>query len=104
IRTLAKRRVPVPISPSILRRDVKAYAQKHARLMLVLFKPWTAVSDLKERDASWTDTYQAFYDTCAIRIHRLIDNMQILHECKDVRDDHFTKRARQSHAARAHLR
>ena len=61
--------------------------------MLILFKPWKTLDDLKLRDESWNDAYRAFLTACSHTVRTLIDNMQLLHECKDARDDHFAERA-----------
>ncbi|KAJ7715908.1 hypothetical protein DFH07DRAFT_695831, partial [Mycena maculata] len=78
--------VPVPIGPAMPRRDVKDLKQKHARLMLILFKPWRHASDLRSEGQSWHDTYLLFRDKCSQFVQDAIDNIRILHECKDSRD------------------
>ncbi|THU84819.1 hypothetical protein K435DRAFT_621840, partial [Dendrothele bispora CBS 962.96] len=74
--------------PGLPRRDREATIPRHARLMLILFKPWVNISDLKEGEQSWEEAYEIFLrDSCSPRIKRIIDNMQLLHECRDSRDD-----------------
>ena len=46
LHTQDKRVVPVPIGPSIPRRDRKELKDKYCRLMLILFKPWCHAKDL----------------------------------------------------------
>ncbi|KAJ7843876.1 hypothetical protein B0H14DRAFT_2251405, partial [Mycena olivaceomarginata] len=75
--------VPVPIGPAMPRRDLK---QKHGRLMLILFKPWRHASDLRLSGQSWQEAYLAFREVCSPFVLEAIDNIQILHECKDSRD------------------
>ncbi|KAJ7474678.1 hypothetical protein B0H11DRAFT_1691432, partial [Mycena galericulata] len=60
--------------------------QKHARLMLILFKPWRHASDLRLHGQSWYEAYLTFRNECSTFILNAIDNIQILHECKDSRD------------------
>ncbi|KAF8996886.1 hypothetical protein BDQ17DRAFT_1249157, partial [Cyathus striatus] len=79
--------VPVPCGPGIPRRDREQSKIRHARLMLILFKPWRNVEDLRNTNMSWLDSYESFYSTCSQQVWHCIDNMQILHECKDSRDD-----------------
>jgi hypothetical protein len=87
------RRVPVPIGPALPRRDRDDYSKlKHARLMLILFKPWRHCSDLLDDGQSWLEAYDEFLNTCSSEIIRRIDNMQLLHECKDSRDAHYANR------------
>ncbi|KAJ6471185.1 hypothetical protein DFH09DRAFT_913055, partial [Mycena vulgaris] len=87
-----KRKVPVPIGPALPRRDQPASVQKHARLMLILFKPWKHAEDLRHKNQSWSDAYAQFLLTCTEEITRCIENMQLLHECKDSRDAHYSNR------------
>lgn len=94
VRQPLNRYVNVPTGMGIPRRD-KAYSRaRHARLMLLLFRPWHRVSDIKEDNRSWVDTYDEFYSGLAKGdyVKTVIDNMQVLHECKDSRDDHFNNR------------
>ncbi|KAJ6530744.1 hypothetical protein B0H19DRAFT_862260, partial [Mycena capillaripes] len=73
--------------PSIPRRDREAFIAKHARLMLILFKPWRHAEDLRHDNQSWADAYAHFLrDQCSDEVLDRINNMQILHECKDSRD------------------
>ncbi|KAJ7433598.1 hypothetical protein B0H11DRAFT_1643458, partial [Mycena galericulata] len=73
--------------PRIPRRDVASSAAKHARLMLILFKPWRHADDLRQPGQSWQDAYAQFLrDNCPQEVLECIDNMQILHECRDSRD------------------
>jgi hypothetical protein len=60
--------------------------------MLILFKPWCAIQHLKNVHDSWIDAFEMFVDQCGVRLRKIMDNMQLLHECKDSRDDHFSKR------------
>lgn len=59
--------------------------------MLIFFKPWCHASDLRANGQSWENAFQAFRENCSRRIIFIMDNMQILHECKDSRDDHFAQ-------------
>ncbi|KAJ6604095.1 hypothetical protein DFH09DRAFT_848294, partial [Mycena vulgaris] len=72
--------------PALPRRDQPASVERHARLMLILFKPWRHAEDLRHNNQSWSDAYAQFLLTCSEEIVRCIDNMQLLHECKDSRD------------------
>ena len=96
IRLRQSRLVPVPIGPPLPRRDREDSIEKHARLMLILFKPWTSPLDLRESGRRWSDEYSIFLQTCDERFKILIKNMQVLHECRDERDDHFANRANQA--------
>jgi len=100
IRRPSKKIVPVPVGLSIPRRDKKDSYARYCRLMLIFFKPWREALDLKSKEQSWEDAYNDFLSSCPLRFKKIIDNMQILHECKDCRDDHFVHH----HARRTSLR
>lgn len=92
IRAINQSRVPVPIGPSLPRRDRQDIKEKYCRLMLILFKPWRRALDLRNTGQSWSDAFDDFARSCSTDILAVMDNMQILHECKDSRDDHFSGR------------
>lgn len=94
VRHHSSRLVPVPLGASLPRCDTDKTKEKHARLMLIFFKPWVVVSELKNSRQSWEDAYKEFVQSAKPRIRKLIDNMQLLHECRDSRDDHFAERNR----------
>ncbi|KAF8164638.1 hypothetical protein K438DRAFT_1472400, partial [Mycena galopus ATCC 62051] len=72
--------------PALPRRDRDESTAKHACLMLVLFKPWRRCIDLISDSQTWIEAYEECLETCPGRTLAIIDNMQILHECKDSRD------------------
>ncbi|KAF6744733.1 hypothetical protein DFP72DRAFT_825280, partial [Ephemerocybe angulata] len=90
IRLPTKRYIPVPIGPAIPRRDTTdpAVNERYSRLMLILFKPWRNVADLRTQGQSWIEAFDEFVKTCDPFSKSRMDNMQVLHECKDSRDDH----------------
>ena len=87
-----KQFVPVPIGPAIPRRDRPELYAKYTRLMLILFKPWRSEADLCGGAASWPDAFDCFLKSCAKETRKVMDNMQILHECKDSKNNHFRLR------------
>ena len=92
-----KRLVPVPIGPSIPRRDDEPVRERYCRLMLIFFKPWRHAHDLRNENETWSHAFEIFMTTCSPEIEKFIENMQILHECKDSRDDHFANRLSTTH-------
>ncbi|KAG1748993.1 uncharacterized protein EDB91DRAFT_1047353, partial [Suillus paluster] len=75
------------MGPKMPRRDQEPMYPKYCRLMLILFKPWRSISDLKQTMQSWTESFESFKHTCNDKVIAILNNMQILHECKDSRDD-----------------
>ncbi|KAJ7055709.1 hypothetical protein C8F01DRAFT_993760, partial [Mycena amicta] len=80
--------VPVPIGPGLPRRDQPPSYAKYCRLMLILLKPWRKAEDLRTDGQSWEAAFDEWMITCSNSVKSKMDNMQILHECKDSRDDH----------------
>ncbi|KAI9067030.1 hypothetical protein FKP32DRAFT_1532147, partial [Trametes sanguinea] len=73
--------------PPIPRRDRTIDKERHARLMLILFKPWREPRDLITTGSSWEEAFQQTVDDLDERFHQIMNNFQLLHECKDSRDD-----------------
>ena len=84
--------VPVPIGPAIPRRDRPEMYAKYARLMLIIFKPWRTEADLRGDFMDWPEAFHTFLSSCTIEIREVMDNMQILHECKDSKNNHYHTR------------
>lgn len=85
--------IPVPIGQSVPRRDRPDLRERYCKLMLVLFKPWRSALDLRtSNEQPWEEAFNEFSAVCPESIREIMDNMQILHECRDSRDDHFTGR------------
>jgi hypothetical protein len=87
-----RRCVPVSSGPGLPRRDRAETYLRYCRLMLILFKPWRTVSDLRCSTQSWEEAFNKFITLCPIEYKLKMDNMQALHECRDSRDDHFAQR------------
>ncbi|KAF9780996.1 hypothetical protein BJ322DRAFT_992257, partial [Thelephora terrestris] len=78
--------VPVPIGPAFPRRDRSLQHAKYCRLMLILFKPWRVVGDLRDAGETWITAFNKFGTVCAEPTKCILDNMQVMHECKDAKD------------------
>jgi len=78
--------IPVPIGPALPRRDRPELLQKYCRLMLILFKPWCTVEDLRLPDQTWADAFSEFMETAQSGVKTVLENMQVLHECHDAKD------------------
>ncbi|KAJ7825223.1 hypothetical protein B0H14DRAFT_2369059, partial [Mycena olivaceomarginata] len=84
--------IPVPIGQGIPRRDKNDVRERYCRLMLIFFKPWRHAIDLRGKHSSWESAFTEFVETCDPAVISKMENMQILHECRDSRDDHFAER------------
>ena len=100
IRTHEKKFVLVPIGPSIPRRDQRKTYARYCRLMLIFFKPWRHASDLRATGQKWEDAFKSYMEICPHDVKKMLDNMQILHECRDSGNDHFAERRNRRHGYR----
>ncbi|KAJ7127740.1 hypothetical protein C8R44DRAFT_529301, partial [Mycena epipterygia] len=73
--------------PGIPRRDRPSVYPRYCRLMLIFFKPWRRASDLRSPGQSWEEAFTTFTRNCPESVTFKMNNMQILHECRDSRDD-----------------
>ena len=78
--------IPVPIGPAFPRRDRAESFPKYCCLMLVMFKPWRVVGDLRTPGQTWVNAFDEFMEACNNSIRVVLDNMQVLHECRDAKD------------------
>ena len=51
--------------------------------MLTLLKPWRNLTDIKQPEQSFHDTYSSFIDTCSNEIRDTIENFSFFHDCSD---------------------
>ena len=86
--------VPVPIGPALPRRDRPEIYSKYARLMLILFKPWRTEADLRGDADDWPEAFSEFVKSCEPKTRQILNNMQLLHECKDSNKSHRKQRRR----------
>ena len=84
--------VPVPIGPALPRRDRPELYPKYCRLMLILFKPWRVAEDLRTPGQSWAQAFEEFLEMSDNSIKAILDNMQVLHECRDAKDTEDRRR------------
>ncbi|KAK0229810.1 hypothetical protein EDD85DRAFT_956905 [Armillaria nabsnona] len=97
--------IPVPSGASIPRQDQPNIYARYCRLMLLLFKLWSHANDLQADGQLWVDAFDVFQKSCSAQILKTMNNMQILHECRDSRDDHFAERRAHNHEVpRGHYR
>ena len=75
--------VPVPIGPALPCHDHPELFPKYAWLMLLLFKPWRTESDLRGDAEDWPEAFSRFLGSCTPETRQILDNIQLLHECKD---------------------
>ena len=84
-------RVPILYGPQIPRRDREDTQERYCRAILTLFMPWRTVSDLCDVNKKWEDALDSRQHQISAHSWNIIDNIQILHECKKDRDEHLVK-------------
>ena len=74
---------------------------RYCRLMLILFKPWRTAFDLRMVAEPWAAAFNNFKKStfCPPEFQSIMDNMKLLHKCKDCHDNHF--REQRHHVALA---
>ncbi|KAI0349037.1 hypothetical protein OH77DRAFT_1375071, partial [Trametes cingulata] len=79
--------VPVVLGDRIPRSD-RGTEEKEAwaRMMLILFVPWRKPSDLREQHEDWLTAFARHRHKLSAQAEDIIRNMNVLSECKDVRD------------------
>ena len=81
--------VPVVIGKRTPRADRELEEKAlWARMMLILFVPWRSPSDLRDENETWLDAFERQKVQISARNLCVIDNMNVLSECHDVRDAH----------------
>ena len=83
--------VAVPIGPSLPHRDQSESYAKYCCIMLMLFKPWRHATDLRNQGETWIVAFETFKNMCSSNIITLMNNMQLLHECRENGHDHFER-------------
>lgn len=81
--------VPVLFGPQVPRKDRDDTRERYCRALLTLFVPWRAVHDLCGVDQTWENAFQSRQSLIAPHSWKIIDNIQLLHECKKDRDEHL---------------
>jgi hypothetical protein len=81
--------VPVLYGPQIPRRDREDTRERYSRALLTLFVPWRTVADLCDVNQTWEDALKSRQHLMSMHSWKIIENIQLLHECKKDRDEHL---------------
>jgi hypothetical protein len=81
--------VPILYGPQIPRQDRADTRERYCRALLTLFVPWRTITDLCDLNQTWEDAFQSRLDHISIHSSKIIENIQLLHECKKDRDEHL---------------
>ncbi|CAF3688147.1 unnamed protein product [Rotaria sp. Silwood1] len=81
--------VPVLYGPQIPRQDRDDTRERYCRAILTLFVPWRTVADICDISQTWEDAFKSRQHLILSNSWTIIENIQLLHECKKDRDDHL---------------
>lgn len=81
--------VPVLLGPPIPRRDREDTKERYCRSVLTLFTPWRSVTDLCNPGQRWEEALETRRLRITPESQKTIDNIQLLQECKNDRDEHL---------------
>ncbi|CAF1595684.1 unnamed protein product, partial [Adineta steineri] len=82
-------RVPILYGPQIPRQDRDDTRERYCRALLTLFVPWRSVADLCTIEQTWEDAFKSQQHLISTYSMTIIENIQLLHECKKDRDEHL---------------
>jgi hypothetical protein len=81
--------VPVLLGPPVPRKDRDDTRERYCRSILTLFVPWRSVQDICDVDQTWEAAFQIRQTRILPTSWKIIDNIQLLQECKSDRDEHL---------------
>lgn len=81
--------VPILYGPQIPRQDRDDTRERYCRALLTLFVPWRTVTDLCDLNQIWEDAFKSRQEYISIHSWKIIENIQLLHECRKDRDEHL---------------
>ncbi|CAF1559154.1 unnamed protein product, partial [Adineta ricciae] len=80
---------PVLLGPQIPRRDREETQERYSRAIATLFIPWRSAKDLCAANQSWREALSFRQESISTESKQIIENIQLLHECKKDRDAHL---------------
>lgn len=81
--------VPVLLGPPVPRRDRDDTRERYCRSILTLFCPWRSIQDICDVNQTWEQALDTRYIQITSDSRKIIDNIQLLQECKSDRDEHL---------------
>ncbi|CAF1385286.1 unnamed protein product, partial [Rotaria sp. Silwood1] len=81
--------VPVLTGPQIPRREREETHERYCRALLTLFMPWRSVQNLCATNEIWSEALEARRLLISPNSLKIIENIELLHECKHDRDEHL---------------
>ena len=85
----SERHVPILHGPQIPRQDRDETRERYSRALLTLFAPWRLATDLCDANQTWEHALKSRQNRISAQCWKIIENFQLLHECKKDRDEHL---------------
>lgn len=63
--------------------------ERFAKLILLRFKPFRAIEDLRPTGTTWEEALREFEDNCSPRVKRLIANLEAIRDAENARAEDF---------------
>ena len=79
------------IGPQIPRSARSDTRDRYCRAILTLFRPWLTFNDLCNVTETWDDALQHRENDFSTSSNRIIENIELMHECKNDRDEHLVQ-------------
>lgn len=95
-------RVPVLIGPQIPRAHRHDTRERYCRAILTLFRPWHTFHDLCNVDETWHDALSVHSKDFLESSKQIIENIELLHECKIDRDENLVQMINDERDSDAH--
>lgn len=73
----------------IRRKDRDDTRECYCQAILTLFVPWRSIQDLCDLSQTWKQAFEPCHVKITAESNKIIDNIQLLHECKNDRDEHL---------------
>lgn len=70
--------IPVIIGPSVPRMNDLTNRDLYAKIILLLFRPWRKLNNLRPNNTSWATAFDSFYLNASEEIRQLISNLEYL--------------------------
>ncbi|PPQ76590.1 hypothetical protein CVT24_013026 [Panaeolus cyanescens] len=91
---ISKSVVPTPVGKLLPRRDRPASYAEYCYIMLCLFSPWSSQEELDHFRRNGSEIFAEKLSNMEPSIQSVIENIQLLHECKDSKEDDYYSRRR----------
>lgn len=79
------------IGPQIPRGARPDTRERYCRAILTLFRPWLTFNDLCNVSETWNDALKHHENDFSASSNRIIENIELMHECKNDRDEHLVQ-------------